>query len=410
MKPENYSQSFETLAIHSGEKVGNFGAHVNPIYQTTTFLFDTLEQATKVASKEKPGYLYTRSGNPNRNALAQKLAALEGMQISQAARLSGKEPPAVKAEIFASGMGAISATILGCLKAGDHIVAHDTLYGNADHLISEVLPRYGITQSRVSCKDLDALQKELEKHPNTRMVYLETPDNPLLNLVDIAAVCELAHRAGARVVVDNTFATPVLQQPLALGADVVVHSTTKYLGGHGVAIGGAVCSAEPGLIENSIAPMVRFLGAAPSPFDCWLIALGMKTLPLRVKEHCNNAHRVAVYLSAHPSVSKVYYPGLPEFPQRELAKRQMSGFGGMVSFELKGGLAAASRLLEKVKLCGFGVSLGNVDSLIEHPASMTHRLIPAEIREKTGITDGLIRLSVGLEGVEDIIADLDAGL
>ena len=403
-------QQFITEAIHAGEIHDGQGAHIAPIYQTSTFTFADMAAVEAHVNGEDDSYIYARGGHPNRKALAEKLAALEGYQLIQEAQAAGNDEPVVAAEVFSSGMAAISAALLGVAQAGDHIIAQAVLYGSTDHLISEILPQYGITVSRIKGLQSDVLAQELEAHPNTTAVYLETPANPTMSLVDIAAVAEIAHAHNALAIVDNTFATPVLQRPLELGADVVVHSTTKYIGGHGTIIGGAVVSRDIALMEEKIGMLIRFLGGVPSPFDCWLTNLGLKTLPLRMERHCVNGMAVAQFLEGHKGITAVHYPGLESFPQHELAKRQMDDFGGMVAFEVKGGYEAASRLLDRVQLCALAVSLGNLDTLLEHPASMTHRVVPPEIRAQTGISDGLIRLSVGLEAAEDIIADLDQAL
>jgi methionine-gamma-lyase len=400
---------FMTEAIHAGESHNAEGAHVAPIYQTSTFTFANMAGVEAHAAGEDNSYIYSRGGNPGRKALAAKLAALEGHQLIRKARQAGDDSAVVAAEIFSSGMAAISAALLGLAQAGDHVVAQDVLYGSSDHLVTELLPQYGITVSRVKGLDAERLAQELRAHPHTTAVFLETPANPTMTLVDITAVAEVAHAHGARVVVDNTFATPVLQRPLELGADVVVHSTTKYISGHGVIIGGAVVSQDIPLMEEKIGPLIRFLGGVPSPFDCWLTNLGLKTLPLRMQQHCANAMEVARFLEGHKGVTAVAYPGLKSFPQYDLAKRQMDDFGAMIAFEVKD-YAAATRLLDQVQLCTLAVSLGNLDTLIEHPASMTHDAVPPEVRAQIGISDGLIRLSVGLERAEDIIADLDQAL
>jgi methionine-gamma-lyase len=307
-------------------------------------------------------------------------------------------------------MAAITAALLGMAQAGDHVIAQDVLYGSSNHLLAELLPQYGITTSRVKGMEASALAQELEKYPNTKIVYVESPANPTMTLVDIGAVADVAGAYGAKLIVDNTFATPVLQRPLALGADVVVHSTTKYISGHGVILGGAVVSHHLSLMEEKIVPLIRFMGGVPSPFDCWLTNLGLKTLPLRMRQHCLNAMAVAQFLEGHKAIGVVNYPGLESFPQHGLAQRQMDDFGAMIAFELRGGLAASRRMLDRVKLCGLAVSLGNLDTLIEHPATMTHSGMSAGARAEAGITDGLIRLSVGLEAADDIIADLDQAL
>ncbi len=400
----------ETAALHAGELRDGFGAHVSPIYQTSTFTFDNISDIEAFATGETPGYIYSRRGNPGRDALAAKLAALEGHHLIQQAETNGSQETVIAAEVFSSGMAAISAALLGTTGAGQHVITQNILYGSTEHLVNEVLPRYGISVSQVGCLNPDDLAHELEAHPNTSAVYLETPANPTMTLVDIAAMSRIAHAHNAIVIVDNTFATPVLQRPLELGADVVGHSTTKYISGHGAIIGGAVVSRDVSLLQEKITPLIRFLGGVPSPFDCWLTNLGLKTLPLRMRRHSANALQVAQFLENHSHVAAVHYPGLKSFPQHDLAKRQMDGFGGMIAFEVKAGYEAACRLLDSLQLCSLAVSLGNLDTLIEHPASMTHRLVPPEVRRRAGISDGLIRLSVGLEAAEDIITDLGQAL
>jgi methionine-gamma-lyase len=395
----DFPTKIETAAIHAGELPDGLKAHVPPIYQTSTYTFDNMEAVDRYANGEDNSYIYGRGHNPSRAALAAKLAALEGYGLDQP----------VAAEIFGSGMAAISAALLGNTRAGDHIIAASIIYGSSDHFIGEMLPQYGITTSRVQGLAPDELARELAAHLNTRLIFLETPANPTVTLVDIAAVAEVAHAHGVKLVVDNTFATPVVQRPLTLGADFVVHSTTKYINGHGTVLGGAVVGRDVALMEEKIGPMMRYFGAVPSPFDCWLTTLGLKTLPLRMRQHCVNALEVAQFLSDQAKVTAVTYPGLEDNPQHALAKRQMDGFGAMLSFEVADE-AAARRLLDQVQVCTLAVSLGNVDTLIEHPATMTHRGITPEERARIGIADGLIRLSVGLEAAEDIITDLGRAL
>lgn len=393
------SRDLATEAIHAGEIHDPSGAHIAPVYQTSTFTFDDMAAVAAWGAGETDAYIYTRGGNPGRAALATKLAALEGY---------GSDEPAT-AEMFASGMAAISAALMGIAKAGQHIVAQQVLYGSADHLIDEILPEYGITNTRIPALDAVAVQAALEEHPNTAAVYLETPANPTMTVIDIAATAELAHQHNARLIVDNTFATPVLQRPLQLGADIVVHSTTKYINGHGTVIGGAVVSRDAALMEERIGPMMRFIGGVPSPFDCWLANLGLKTLPLRMERHSATAMEVARFLDSHPRVVATHYPGLPSHPGHKIASRQMSSYGAMVALDL-GSYDAATRFLDRVELCTLAVSLGNIDTLVEHPASMTHRVVDPDQRAAAGITDGLVRLSVGLEAAADIIADLDQAL
>lgn len=396
MKPQ---PALATTAIHAGEIHDPSGAHIAPIFQTSTFTFEDMAAVEAWSEGESGAYIYTRGGNPGRTALAAKLAALEGLGLES-------EPTA---EIFASGMAAITAALMGIAKTGQHIVTQRVLYGSADHLISEVLPEFGITNSRVFALEPAGLDAELEEHPNTAAVYLETPANPTMTVIDIARTAAIAHEHGAMLVVDNTFATPVLQRPLQMGADVVVHSTTKYINGHGTMIGGAVISSDRTLMEEQIATMIRFTGGVPSPFDCWLANLGSKTLPLRMERHSASAMEVAGFLESHPGVVTTHYPGLPSHPQHELARVQMSGFGAMMAIDL-GSYEAATRFLDRLELCTLAVSLGNIDTLVEHPASMTHRVVSPEDRAASGITDGLVRLSIGLEEAGDIIADLDQAL
>jgi methionine-gamma-lyase len=398
----SHSRSMATDAIHAGEIHDSSGAHIAPIYQSSTYTFDGLADVEAWAEGTNDAYIYARGGNPARTALASKLAALESHGLEGGA-------DGVGAEIFGSGMAAISAALMGLATAGNHIIAQKVLYGSADHLISDVLPEYGVTNTRISGLDPDVLERELRSNPTTTVVYLETPANPTMTLVDIAATAEIAHAHGARVVVDNTFATPVLQRPLGYGADVVVHSTTKYINGHGTVIGGAVVSNDAALMEERIASLIRFIGGVPSPFDCWLTNLGLKTLPLRMREHSANAMAVARFLESHDAVQTTTYPGLESHPQHGLAKRQMDGFGAMIAFDL-GSYEAAARFLDRIELCTLAVSLGNIDTLVEHPASMTHRVVDPDERASSGITDGLIRISVGLESADDIVADLDRAL
>src|SRR5680860_85404 len=309
-----------TAAIHAGEIHDPSGAHIAPIYQTSTFTFEDMGAVKAWSEGETDGYIYSRVGNPNRTALARKLAALESIGL-------GAEQGAVTAEIFGSGMAAVSAALMSLAKAGDHIITQKVLYGSADGLISNVLPTFGITNSRITGLESEALEREFALHPNTTAVYVETPANPTMKLIDIAGTAEIAHAHGARVVVDNTFATPVLQRPLEHGADVVVHSTTKYINGHGTVVGGAIVTRDPVLMEEGVGPLVRFMGGIPSPFDCWLTNIGLKTLPLRMARHCTNGMAVAEFLAAHPAVTAVHYPGLPSDPQHDLAVKQMDGFG-----------------------------------------------------------------------------------
>jgi cystathionine beta-lyase/cystathionine gamma-synthase len=375
---------FATRAIHAGQEPDPAtGAVVVPIYQTSTY-------AQEALGKHR-GYEYSRTGNPTRAALEQCIAALEGGAHGLA---------------FASGMAA-EAAVMQLLKPGDQTLAVDDLYGGSYRLFRRVLEPLGFTFSFVDGSDLTAVEKALTNR--TRMVWVESPTNPLLKLVDIEAVSKLAHARQALLVVDNTFMSPYFQRPLSLGADIVVHSATKYLGGHSDVIGGTLVVNRDDLFER-LAFLQNAVGGVPGPMDAWLVLRVLQPLPIRIRAHDRNARLVAAFLSEHPKVARVFYPGSPKNPQRELAQRQMSGFGGMISFEVKGGLEPARRVVERTHLFTLAESLGGVESLIELPAAMTHASIPAETRRAHGVADGLVRLSVGIEDVADLISDLDQAL
>lgn len=373
---------FATRAIHAGQEPDpSTGAVMTPIFQTSTY--------AQAGLGEHKGYEYSRSGNPTRTSLESCLAALENGQYGLA---------------FASGLAAENA-ILSLLNAGDHLVSCDDLYGGTYRLFERVLKRYHVESSYVSATaSVEAYEQAIQ--PNTRMLWLETPTNPLLNLVDIRALSEMAHRHKLIVVVDNTFVSPYFQQPLDLGADIVVHSTTKYINGHSDVIGGAIALNDQELYE-SIKFYQNAAGGVPGPFDSWLTLRGIKTLAVRMRQHNENGIAVARFLSEHPRVEKVYYPGLPSHPDYELAKRQMSGFGGMVSFQFKGSYADVEAMVRRFQVFMLAESLGGVESLVCHPASMTHASIPRHMREARGLTDTLLRLSVGIEDSEDLLADLE---
>ena len=383
-----------TTAIHAGTLKNLYGTLAMPIYQTSTFIFDSAEQGGRRFALEEDGYIYTRLGNPTTTVLENKIAALEEGEAAVAT---------------SSGMGAISSTLWTVLKAGDHIVTDKTLYGCTFALMNHGLTKFGVEVTFVDTSNLDEVKKAMKK--NTRVVYLETPANPNLKIVDLEALAKLAHtNPNTLVIVDNTFATPYMQKPLKLGADIVVHSVTKYINGHGDVIAGLV------ITNKELADQIRFVGlkdmtgAVIGPQEAYYIIRGMKTFEIRMERHCKNARVVADFLNKHPKIEKVYYPGLETHPGYEIAKKQMKDFGAMISFELKGGFEAGKTLLDNLKLCSLAVSLGDTETLIQHPASMTHSPYTKEEREAAGITDGLVRLSVGLENVEDIIADLEQGL
>jgi methionine-gamma-lyase len=383
-----------TLCVHAGEAPDLlYGAHTTPIYQTSTFVFDSAEQgAARFAGKEE-GYTYMRvvPNTPTHAVLVEKIAVLEGGEAGQT---------------FSSGMAAITAVALSQLEKGDHLLSTDVVYGSTYSLFSSILTRFGIEVSFVDTSDLQKVKTHIKK--NTKMIFLETPANPTLTICDIAEISKMARAIGALSVVDNTFATPYFQRPLALGADVVVHSSTKYIGGHADLLGGVVVGRRE--FVKSMRSVVNTIGATMGPHEAWLCIRGVKTLHLRMEKHATNAMEVAQFLEAHPNIEWVRYPGLPSHPQHEIAKKQMSGFSGMVSFGVKGGIDAGRKLMNRVELCTLAVSLGSVDTLIQHPASMTHANVPREIRMERGITDDMVRLSIGVEDPEDLIADLDQAL
>ncbi len=409
MKKLSPQAGIGTLVTHLGEFENPGGAHVMPIYETSAFIFPDVATGQAIFQDNTKGYYYTRIGNPNTRHLARKIAALEGLDLLRANPDSELES-LVAGEMFTSGMAAVTAGLLACLRYGDTVIAQDSLYSGTFVFLKELAPRLGINVVWVHDYSAQGWQAAFTQNPNAKLAYTETPANPMMDIVDLAAVAEIAHRHGAWLMVDNTFATLYCQRPLSLGADAVVHSTTKYLCGHGTIIGGALISSHPEFVRKEIHATLTTLGGSPSPFDCWLTNLGLKTFELRMARHCENALAVARYLEKHPKVARVYSPGLEAHPGHEIAKKQMSGFGGMLSFELKGGYDAGAALMEHVRVATLAVSLGNVDTLIQHPASMTHHNVPPEERRKVGITDGLVRFSVGIENVEDIIADLEQAL
>ena len=378
------NQRFETRAIHAGcEPDSGTGAIMTPIFQTSTYVQES-------PGKHK-GYDYSRTHNPTRTALEKNIASLEEGKYGLA---------------FSSGMSAIS-TITQMLNAGDHIICSDDVYGGTFRLFDKVLKKFNLEFDFIDLTSLQSLERYIKN--TTKLVWLESPSNPLLKLIDIEATARIAKSRGIVTVVDNTFATPFFQKPLKLGADIVMHSTTKYLNGHSDVIGGALVMNDQELYTK-----LQFLqnaaGGVPGPFDCFLVLRGIKTLAIRMERHAENALKIAQFLENHPKVRKVIYPGLSSHPQHELAKRQMTGFGGIVTFFIKGGLEAARKFLERVKVFSLAESLGGVESLIEHPAIMTHASLPKEIREKIGISDELIRVSVGIENIDDLIDDLKNAL
>jgi len=380
---------FSTRAIHSGEREEETGAVVTPIYQTAPFNFKSAAHAARVMAGEEKGYVYSRGLNPTTEVLEEKMADLEGGEAALAQ---------------ATGMAAISAAVFTSIKAGDHVIADEVIYGSTYDLFVD-MAKFGVDVSFIDTSD--AGNVEAAFRPDTKLVFFETPANPTMKLTDIEAVSEIAHERDAAVMVDNTYMTPYYQQPLASGADVVVHSATKYLNGHGDTLGGVIVGSSD-FIKRA-RHTAKNIGGAISPFSAWLIIRGMKTLPVRMERHTENAMAVARFLEGHNKIERVIYPGLPDFPQYDLAKKQMSGFGGMIAF-LMNDAKDVQLFLDSLELCTLAVSLGETGTLIQHPATMTHAVVPRDDRIKYGIADELVRLSVGLEDVEDIIADLGQAL
>ena len=380
---KNRRAGFATRAIHDGQQPDPLTGAVNvPIYLTSTYVQQGIG--------ENKGYEYSRVSNPTRDRLEENLASLEG---------------GVAARVFGSGMAAINA-IASMLKAGDHVVCGDDLYGGTPRLFNQVLTGFGLEFSYVDTSDAENVERAIRK--NTRMVHVETPTNPLMRLSDLPAISKICRRKTVELVVDNTFMSPYFQQPLALGADLVVHSTTKFLNGHSDGLGGVVVCSRPEQAAQ-LAFLQKCAGAILSPFECFLLLRGVKTLAARMEIHDRNGRVVAEFLAKHKKVGKVLYPGLPDHPQHELAKRQMSGFGAMITFEM-GSLKNANKMLKKLRVCSLGESLGGVETLISHPATMTHAALGEKGRRAIGITDGMVRISVGIEDVQDILSDLEAGL
>jgi cystathionine gamma-lyase/cystathionine beta-lyase len=375
---------FETIAIHAGQRPDKaYGAVSPPIYQTSTFAFADVGKTT--------GYDYSRTANPTRKILEDTIAALEGGKAGFA---------------FATGMAA-ETTVIHLLKAGDHVISGDDIYGGTYRLFENVMKPLGLEFTYVRMDSRAKIEKAIR--PNTKMLWLETPSNPLLNIVDVEMVADIARKHKILTAIDNTFASPYLLRPIEYGIDLVVHSTTKYLNGHCDVVGGAVVTTTDELTQK-MQFLLNAMGTCASPFDCWLVLRGIETLPVRMRQHEENARAIANHLNKHQAVKRVYYPGLPTHPGHDIAKRQMKGFGGMVSFEVKGGIEAANKFQKKIKIFALAESLGGCASLADHPGTMTHASMPKDVREKVGITDDLIRLSIGLENADDLIEDLDQAL
>lgn len=391
-KKDTDDYGFATRAVRDGYTRTPEGEHAEAIFPTSSYVFASAAEAAARFSGESPGNIYSRFTNPTVRAFEQRLASLEGAECCVAT---------------ASGMAAIAATFFGLLKTGDHIVSSRSIFGTTTVLLNNFVAKLGISTSFVELSDLAAWEQAIT--PQTKLLFLETPSNPLTELVDIAALAKIAHKQGCLLAVDNCFCTPALQLPLALGADIVIHSATKYIDGQGRCMGGAVCGSKA-VVGGGVFGFLRSAGPSMSPFNAWVFLKGLETLSLRMKAHCENAHAIALWLEQQPAVARVYYPGLESHPQHELAKRQQSGFGGIVSFELKGGKAEGWKLIDATRMISITANLGDTRSTITHPATTTHGRLTPEQRQEAGISDGLIRLAVGLEDIEDIKRDLSRGM
>ena len=389
-----------SLAVHGGHKKDPLYAHQVPIYASSTYVFDDAEQGMRRFSGQEEGYIYSRWGNPTMTEAEEKITALETFGLGIEA----------KGILHSSGMAAISTLMLATLKPGDKIITHYSLYGGTNELVNKILPGFNITAIIADLRDLNTAEEILKADPAIKMMYLETPANPTIQCVDLAELSKMAKQYDCIVAVDNTFATPYLQQPFQYDVDFVVHSTTKFLNGHGTAIGGILLGKDIEFMKTTTTKVHRLLGGNSNAFDAFLLIQGIKTLELRMERHCHNAMEVANFLELHPAIAKVNYTGLASHPDHYTAMKQMRHPGAMLSFELKNGLQGGIDFMNKLKMCIRTVSLGTCDSLLSHPASMTHYSVPKEDKEKYGITDGLIRMNVGIENLPDIIADLDQAL
>ena len=400
MKKSFIPKGFGSAAIHGGHTQDPNYAHQTPIYASSTFVYDNAEQGMRRFSGQEEGFIYSRWGNPTVREAEEKITALETFGLNMEA----------KGILHASGMAAISTLLLSTLKAGDKIITHYSLYGGTDDIMRLLLPNLGISAVIVDLREPEKVEEIIRADSAIKLMYLETPANPTIQLVDIEVLTQIAKRANLLVACDNTFATPYLQQPFRYGVDFIVHSTTKFLNGHGTAIGGILIGRDKEWMQTKITKAHRLLGGNANPFDAFLLTQGIKTLELRMERHCSNAMRVAQFLEGHSAIAKVNYEGLASHAAYAIAQKQMRKPGGMLSFELKTGFEGGKRFMDGLQMCTRTVSLGTVDTLLSHPASMTHFSVPREQREKYGITDGLIRMNVGIENVEDILADLQQAL
>ena len=396
----NRATGFESISVKDTEQNENVRSHSLPIYASSAFEFESLEHGISIFTGETNGYVYGRYGNPTLDAVANKIALLEGYG-------TGVEPVAF---LTPSGMSAIYLAVNASVSPGQTLLAQYNLYGGTTELLQKVVSGQGREVVFTDLRDAERLRRDLSTNNKVAAIYLETPSNPDLRCVDILQVTEIAGEFGVKTILDNTFATPYLQRGFGLDVDIVIHSTTKYLNGNGNIIGGVILGKDAEFMNSRVKDQLKLMGAMASPFDSWILNNGMKTLALRMERHCDNAEKIATVLDAHEKVSKVNYPGLTDHPDHKVAAKQMARFGGMLSFELAGGLEAGKKFMAGIEFCSLAPTLGNVDTLILHPASMSHLKVPKEIREKIGITDGLVRLSVGIETAEDIIKDLVGAL
>jgi len=403
---KNVLNGFGSTAIHSGHEEDGNNAHITPIYASSTYVFDDADQGMRRFNGEEKGFIYSRWGNPTMTEAEEKISALESFKLKD----DSNQPIKLKTLLHASGMAALSTLLLGNLKTGDKILSHFSLYGGTQELMEKVLPQLGIEAIIVDLRDLNKAEDAIKNDSKIKLLYLETPANPTIQCVDIEELTMLAKRNNLLVAVDNTFATPYLQQPFKYDVDYVFHSTTKFLNGHGTAIGGALVSRRVEHMETRMTKVHRLLGGNSNSFDAFLLTQGMKTLEIRMERHCSNAMKVAKFLEQQNAVKKVNYLGLASHPDFNTAKKQMSHPGAMLSFELKNGLQGGKKFIDRLRMCVRAVSLGTCDTLLSHPASMTHYGVPKEKREKYGITDGLIRMSVGIENIEDILNDIEQSL
>lgn len=406
MDNNNLLSGFSSLAVHAGHKPDPTYSHLVPIYATSTFVYDNAEQGMRRFSGQEEGYIYSRWSNPTSTEAENKIAAMEAFGIKD----KNGEPLALKAFLHASGMAAITTLFLMSLKKGDKVLSHYSLYGGTEEILKNVLPDLGIECIITDLRDLNKAAEALKADPAIRMVYIETPANPTIQCVNIDELSKMAKQYNCLVACDNTFATPYLQQPFKFDVDFVVHSTTKFLNGHGTAIGGVLLGKDVAFMKSKGFKMFKTLGGTSNPFDTFLLINGMKTLELRMERHCSNAMEIAKFMEKNKSISQVNYNGLSNHPDHKVAMKQMKHPGAMMSFELKEGLQGGINFMNKLKMCTRTVSLGTCDTLLCHPASMTHASVPKEAREKYGITDGLIRMSVGIENLPDILNDLEQAL